>query len=105
MSLALPFRHRCSAVKVSYTNDSPDAVTVRSITLSGIKHSGTLKDDTWTLSSPTSSFSLTLNRNVAAGSTSDLTGTSDILLMLPQTLPAGENMQYGMPLKKGKHGH
>ena len=96
MSLALPFRHRCSAVKVSYTNDSPDAVTVRSITLSGIKHSGTLKDDTWTLSSPTSSFSLTLNRNVAAGSTSDLTGTSDILLMLPQTLPAGAQMTVTM---------
>ncbi len=85
--------HRCSAIHFSVTNDRSEAITVNSISIEGVKYSGTLNENTWTLgsgvnSSSTNPFTLTSNVSVAAGAMADITGTSNVFLMLPQSLPA-----------------
>ena len=85
--------HRCSAIHFSITNDRSDAITVNSISIEGVKYTGTLSGSTWTLgggvnSSSTNPFTLTYGSSIEAGETVDITGTSNIFLMLPQTLPA-----------------
>lgn len=85
--------HRCSAIHFSITNDRSDAITVNSISIEGVKYTGTLSGSTWTLggsvnSSSTNPFALTYGSSVAAGATVDITGTSNIFMMLPQALPA-----------------
>ncbi len=85
--------HRCSAIHFSVTNDRSETITVNSISIEGVKYSGTLNENTWTLgggvnSSSTNPFTLTPNTSVAAGATADITGTSNVFLMLPQSLPA-----------------
>ena len=85
--------HRCAAIKFSITNDRSAAITVNSISIEGVKYTGTLSGSTWTLgsgvnSSSTNPFTLTYGSSVASGATVDITGTSNIFLMLPQSLPA-----------------
>lgn len=90
--------HRCSAIHFNITNDRSDAITVNSISIEGVKYTGTLNESTWTLgsgvnSSSTNPFTLTCNTSVVAGATTDITGTSNIFLMLPQTLPSGAKLK------------
>ena len=90
--------HRCSAVHFNVTNDRSDAITVNSISIEGVKYTGTLNESTWTLgsgvnSSSTNPFTLACNTSVAAGATTDITGSSNIFLMLPQTLPSGAKLK------------
>ena len=85
--------HRCSAIHFSVTNDRSEAITVNSISIEGVKYSGTLNENTWTLgsgvnSSSTNPFTLSSNASVAADATVDITGTSNVFMMLPQSLPA-----------------
>lgn len=90
--------HRCSAIHFSITNDRSDAITVNSISIEGVKYTGTLSGSTWTLgsgvnSSSTNPFTLSSNASVAADATVDITGTSNIFMMLPQTLPSGAKLK------------
>ena len=90
--------HRCSAIHFNITNDRSDAITVNSISIEGVKYTGTLNENTWTLgsgvnSSSTNPFTLTCNTSVAAGATTDITGSSNIFLMLPQSLPSGATLK------------
>ena len=90
--------HRCSAIHFSITNERSEAITVNSISIEGVKYTGTLSGSTWTLggsvnSSSTNPFTLTYGSSVAAGATIDITGTSNIFMMLPQTLPSGAKLK------------
>lgn len=90
--------HRCSAIHFSITNDRSDAITVNSISIEGVKYTGTLSGSTWTLggsvnSSSTNPFALTYGSSVAAGATADITGTSNIFMMLPQNLLSGAKLK------------
>lgn len=90
--------HRCSAIHFNITNDRSDAITVNSISIEGVKYTGTLNESTWTLgsgvnSSSTNPFTLACNTSVAAGTTTDITGSSNIFLMLPQALPSGAKLK------------
>jgi hypothetical protein len=90
--------HRCSAIHFNITNDRSDAITVNSISIEGVKYTGTLNESTWTLgsgvnSSSTNPFTLTCNTSVSAGATTDITGSSNIFLMLPQSLPSGATLK------------
>lgn len=85
--------HRCAAIRFSITNDRSAAITVNSISIEGVKYSGTFNEETWTLSDAVNSsssnpFTLTYGSSIAAGATVDVTETTNIFLMLPQTLPA-----------------
>ena len=89
--VTLQFKHNCASVRFKFNNTGADPITIKSISLEGLKYSGTLQNGTWTLNSSLNSssanpFSLTLNTAVSAGATTDLTGTENIFIMLPQTL-------------------
>lgn len=89
----LTMKHRCAAINFSVTNNRSSDITINSISIEGVKYSGTLNEETWTLnaavnSSSSNPFTLTYGNTVAVGATTNVTGTSDIFLMLPQTIPA-----------------
>ena len=96
--VGMTLAHRCSAIHFSITNDRSDAIIVNSISIEGVKYTGTLSGSTWTLSSSVNSsstnpFTLIYGSSVAAGAIVDITGTSNIFMMLPQTLPAGAKLK------------
>lgn len=88
--VSLSFSHQCAAIKVRITNSTTATITVNSVSIEGVEYTGTLCNGTWTLSGTKNSssvnpFTLTCNTAVAASVTADLTGTTNIFLMLPQT--------------------
>ena len=92
--------HRCSAIHFSITNDRSETITVNSISIEGVKYSGTLNENTWTLgsgvnSSSTNPFTLTYGNSIAAGATVDITGTSNIFMMLPSELAFNSQAESG----------
>lgn len=85
--------HRCSAVNITIENERSSSITVSSVSIEGVKFSGTLNENTWSLgatvnSSSLNPFMLTCNTTIAAGNSANLTGSNNVFLMLPQTLPA-----------------
>ena len=89
----LTMKHRCSAINFSVTNNRSSSITLNSVSIEGVKYSGTLNEETWTLTSAVNSsssnpFTLSYGSSIAAGATANVTETTNIFLMLPQTLPA-----------------
>ena len=96
--VSLSFSHQCAAIKVRITNSTTSAITVNSVSIEGVEYTGTLCNGTWTLSGTKNSssvnpFTLTCNTAVAASATADLTGTTNIFLMLPQTLTSSAKLK------------
>ena len=96
--VAISMKHRCAAVCFSVTNDRSSAITLSSVSIEGVKYSGTLCEETWTLSSAVNSssvnpFTLSYGSSIAAGATTNITGTSNIFLMLPQSIPVGARLK------------
>lgn len=86
--VTLSFNHRCTALRFRLTNTGDNTMTVRSVTVAGVKYTGTLRNATWTLGSDTRSSVLACNdTEVESGETVDLTD-GNYMFMLPQTLPA-----------------
>lgn len=87
--ISMTMKHRCAAINFSVTNSRSDAITVNSISIEGVKYGGTLNEDTWTLNAAVNrTFSLAPSTSISAGATTNITGTSNVFLMLPQSLPA-----------------
>ena len=96
--VSLTMKHRCAAICFSVTNSRSSAITLNSISIEGVKYSGTLNEDTWTLtnavnSSSSNPFTLAYGSSIAASATVNVTGTTNIFLMLPQTIPAGAKVK------------
>lgn len=96
--VALTFSHHCAAIKINITNSRGSTITVNSVSIEGVKYSGTLHDGTWTLSgslnsSSTNPFSLSYGSSIADGATVDITGSSNIFIMLPQTLTSSAKLK------------
>lgn len=96
--VGLTMKHRCAAICFSVTNSRLFAVTLTSVSIEGVKYSGTLNEETWTLASAVNSsssnpFTLAYGSSIASGATVDVTGTTNIFLMLPQTIPAGAKVK------------
>ena len=93
--VTLTFKHRCSDIRFSVTNRNPnDALTLKSISLVGMKYAGTFEGETWTLTglantSSSHPFTFTTNTEIAAGATIDATGTINHFMVLPQTISSG----------------
>ena len=96
--VSLSFSHQCAAIKIRITNSTTAAITVNSVSIEGVEYTGMLCNGTWTLSGTKNSssvnpFTLTCNTTVAASATADLTGTTNIFLMLPQTLTSSAKLK------------
>ena len=89
----LTMKHRCAAVNFSITNSRSDAITVNSVSIEGVKYRGTLNENTWSLNNAVNTFTLSPNTSVASGVTTNITGSNNIFLMLPQTLPDGAKIK------------
>lgn len=89
----MTMKHRCAAIRFSVTNSRSSAITLTSISINGVKYTGTLTGDTWTLGVGTSNFFLAYGSSIAASATANVTGTTNIFMMLPQTLPAGAKIK------------
>ena len=93
-TVTLPFKHVCSSISFKVKNTGVETITLKSISFYGVKLSGTYKDGTWTLSgsaSTSSSNTMTIspNKTIAGGGTLDVSGTSDNIIIIPQTISSG----------------
>lgn len=96
----LSFNHHCAAIRVLFSNEREETVNVRKVSLLGVKYAGTLTDGTWILANSvngtdTHPFTLDMDEDkgqTEGGEQNDLTGTAEIFLMLPQTLPEGAKL-------------
>jgi hypothetical protein len=97
-ALTLNFSHHCAAIKISITNNSGSAIAVNSVSIEGVEYDGTLHDGIWTLSgnlntSAINPFSLSYGSAIANNATADITGSNNILIMLPQTLTSSAKLK------------
>ena len=91
-SVSISFKHRMADLRFSVYNQASSSITVKSITVSGVKYSGSFTTS-WSLSGSANTnsshpFTLTSSKSVASKATVDYTGTNHFF-MLPQTVSSG----------------
>lgn len=93
--VVLSFSHACTDIKLSVNNKGEDEITVHSITICGLRYTGTYSDGSWTLTgnantSTNHAFKLfPSTTSIEAEATVDITGTSQHIIVLPQTIASG----------------
>ena len=94
--VGLQFKHLCTAVIIK-TGEQMTAGTIKSVSLKGVKNSGTynMVNSAWTLSGNTTDF--TISPNQATTSTTpngtDLNAGESTFMLLPQTLGADSKLE------------
>lgn len=94
--VGLQFKHLCTAVIIK-TGEQMTAGTIKSVSLKGVKNSGTydIVSSVWTLSGNTTDF--TISPNQATTSTTpngtDLNAGESTFMLLPQTLGADSKLE------------
>ncbi len=93
-AVPLTFRHRLTDIRITAHNRKHSAITLKTVTLSGVKYAGTLTGETWTPTGSANStsvypFTITVNASMASQADRDVTGTTLHLMMIPQVVPAG----------------
>ena len=94
--VGLQFKHLCTAVIIK-TGEQMTAGTIKSVSLKGVKNSGTydMVSSVWTLSGNTTDF--TISPNQATTSTTpngtDLNAGESTFMLLPQTLGADSKLE------------
>lgn len=95
-AVPLTFRHICTAVRFE-TGSQMQAGTISSVTLKGIKKTGTydMATDTWVLTEATNDFTQELNHATTGTETagSEVTSAAQTFMMLPQTLSDGATVE------------
>lgn len=94
--VGLQFKHLCTAVIIK-TGEQMTAGTIKSVSLKGVKNSGTynMVNSVWTLNNSTADF--TISPNQATTSTTpngtDLNAGESTFMLLPQTLGADSQLE------------
>lgn len=94
--VGLQFKHLCTAVIIK-TGEQMTAGTIKSVSLKGVKNSGTynMVNSTWTLNGTTTNF--TISPNQATTSTTpngtNLNAGESTFMLLPQTLGADSKLE------------
>ena len=94
--VGLQFKHLCTAVIIK-TGETMTAGTIKSVSLKGVKNSGTydMVNSAWTLNNTTADF--TISPNQATTSTTpngtDLNAGESTFMLLPQTLGADSKLE------------
>ena len=91
-TVSLNFGHRLSDFCFRLENSTDHDVTVKSITIKNFDHTGTLDGTTWATTGASKDFTLTVNSPLASGTSTDLTGTDNHFLLIPQTISSGKRM-------------
>ena len=90
----LYFRHRLADLRFKVTNHFTTPLTVKSISIGGMKYTGTWQNPSWSLTgeaNTVSSYPFIFKDEtvIEAGDTVDITGESNHFMVLPQTISAG----------------
>ena len=93
-TVSLPFSHVCSSLSIKVKNTGNTAATLKSVSFYGVKLTGTYSNGTWTTSDSASTSSsnamkIALNTSVNSNATVDVSGTSNKIIVIPQTIAAG----------------
>ena len=93
-TVTLPFSHVCSSLSLKVKNTGNKAATLKSVSFYGVKLTGTYSNGTWTTSgsastSSSNTMNISLNTSVESNATVDVSGTSNKIIVIPQTIAAG----------------
>ena len=92
----LQFKHLCTAVIIK-TGKQMTAGTIKSVSLKGVKYSGTydMVNSKWTLNNSTTDFTISPNKetNGATPNGTDLNAGESTFMLLPQTLGADSKLE------------
>lgn len=92
----LQFKHLCTAVIIK-TGKQMTAGTIKSVSLKGVKYSGTydMVNSKWTLKNSTTDFTISPNKetNGATPNGTDLNAGESTFMLLPQTLGADSKLE------------
>lgn len=91
-SVSLTFGHKCSDLRFILDNSTNETVTVNSLTVKNFYRIGTLQENTWTTTGDVQDFVLTVENDVASGTSLDLTGTTNHFILIPQTITSGARL-------------
>ena len=92
--VSLPFSHVCSSLSLKVKNTGNTSATLKSVSFYGVKLKGTYSNGKWTTSGSASTSSsnamkIALNKSVNSNATVDVSGTSNKIIVIPQTIAAG----------------
>lgn len=94
--VSLNFKHLCTAVIIK-TGEQMTAGTIKSVSLKGVKNSGTynMEDSTWTLSDSKEDFTISPNQKTTSTTPdgTDLNADESTFMLLPQTLGADSKLE------------
>lgn len=94
--VSLNFKHLCTAVIIK-TGEQMTAGTIQSVTLKGVKYSGTydMVKSEWTLNNSTADFTISPNQKTTSTTPdgTDLNAEDATFMLLPQTLGADSKLE------------
>lgn len=94
--VSLNFKHLCTAVIIK-TGEQMTAGTIKSVSLKGVKNSGTynMEDSTWTLTDSKEDFTISPNKETtgATPNGTDLNAGESTFMLLPQKLGADSKLE------------
>ena len=94
--VALNFKHLCTAVIIK-TGETMTAGTIKSVSLKGVKNSGTydMVSSAWTLNNTTTDFTISPNKTTTSTTPNgtDLNAGESTFMLLPQTLGAASKLE------------
>lgn len=88
-SQPLTFCHRCAGVAFNLTNNNSYSIQLKSISICGLRYTGNLTGNNWTLDASTKDYTITSNSTITAGATLNVTEASGPFLILPQSIASG----------------
>lgn len=95
-AVPLQFKHICTAVRFVIGSRMQPG-TIKSVTLKGVKNTGTydMATDKWVLTDATDSYTLDVDKTTTGTETpgSGITNIVNTFMMLPQTLPTGATVE------------
>lgn len=94
--VSLNFKHLCTAVIIK-TGETMTAGTIKSVSLKGVKNSGTydMVSSAWTLNNTTTDFTISPNKTTTSTTPNgtDLNAGESTFMLLPQTLGASSKLE------------
>ena len=94
--VGLQFKHLCTAVIIK-TGETMTAGTIKSVSLKGVKNSGTydMENSVWTLNNSTSDFTISPNKTTTSTTPNGtyLNAGESTFMLLPQTLGADSKLE------------
>lgn len=95
--VTLTFYHRCANIRFKvYNRNTTSPITVKSISVCGMKYAGIFENNAWTLTgsintSSTHPFVFATDTSIPTETTVDVTGETCQFMVLPQTVAVGTN--------------